>query len=413
MASCFIYWPSRCMSVTDGHIDGRTSNICRNRQNRILLCRLKTVVHAHVNFQNTVTYQKLQKSQKSYYSHLVVNCQKVYRGGWVAKSDLRKAVLNYEKKLAKETRNNPKAFYRYINSKTKSRCSNGTLETKQGELIEGNRHKAEALNKHFSSVFTREGLGELPHFSQRSCQNQLQDMTFDASEIKDKLLNLKTNKCPGPDEIHPRLLKEMHSVLSVPLQKLFTRLLQLGCPEAWKVGHITPVFKKGNKKDVSNYRPTSLTSVTGKVMESLVRTRLMKHFTDNNFMSHDQHGFLPGRSCSTQLLEVLDIWTRILDNGDNVDVVYRLCKGFWHRSSSQVTYEATELWRWWYIWHWIKDFLENRKQCVVVNGEISSFEQVLSVIPQGSVLGPILFLIYINDMPETVQYMIKLFADDS
>jgi len=193
-----------------------------------------------------------------------------------AKSDLRKAVLNYEKKLAKEARNNPKAFYRYINSKTKSRCSNGTLETKQGELIEGNRHKAEALNKHFSSVFTREGLGELPHFSQRSCQNQLQDMTFDASEIKDKLLNLKTNKSPGPDKIHPRLLKEMHSVLSVPLQKLFTRLLQLGCPEAWKVGHITPVFKKGNKKDVSNY---SLTSVTGKVMESFVRSRLMKHFT--------------------------------------------------------------------------------------------------------------------------------------
>ena len=199
--------------------------------------------------------------------------------------DLRKAVLNYEKKLAKESRNNPKAFYRYINSKTKSRCSIGTLETKQGELIEGNWEKAEALNKHFSSVFTKEGLGELPHFSQRSCQNQLQDMTFDVSEIKDKLLNLKTNKSPGPDKIHPRLLKEMHSVLSVPLQKLFTRLLQLGCPEAWKVGHITPVFKKGNKKDVSNYRPISLTSVTGKVMESLVRTRLMKHFTDNNFVT--------------------------------------------------------------------------------------------------------------------------------
>jgi len=102
--------------------------------------------------------------------------------------------------------------------------------------------KAEALNKHFSSVFTREGLRELPHISQRSCQNQLQDMTFDISEIEDKLLNLNTNKSLGPNKIHMRLLKEMHSVLSVPLQKLFTRLLQLGCPEAWKVGHTNPVF---------------------------------------------------------------------------------------------------------------------------------------------------------------------------
>ena len=121
---------------------------------------------------------------------------------------------------------------------------------KQGELAEGNCDKAEVLNKHFSSVFTREGNDELPDFSQQPCQGELLDITFTASEIDKKLLNLKISKSPGPDQIHPRLLKEMHSVLNVPLEKLFTRLLKLGCPEAWKVWHITPICKKGNKSEV-------------------------------------------------------------------------------------------------------------------------------------------------------------------
>ena len=93
-------------------------------------------------------------------------------------------------------------------------------------------------------------------------------------------------------------------------------------PETWKIGYVTPIFKKGKKSDPSNYRPISLTSIVCKTMESLVRHETMQHLLPNELLSRHQHGFMMSRSCTTQLLEVLDIWSRLLDEGDNVDVVY-------------------------------------------------------------------------------------------
>ena len=124
-------------------------------------------------------------------------------------------------------------------------------------------------------------------------------------------------------QLHPRLLKEMSGILKYPLQKLFSRCTDKGkVPDTWKIGHVMPIFKKGKKCDPSNYRLISLMSIVCKTMESLVRHETMQHFLLYELLSRHQHGFMAGRSCTTQLLEVLDTWSRLLDEGDNVDVVY-------------------------------------------------------------------------------------------
>jgi len=161
-----------------------------------------------------------------------------------------------------------------------------------------------------------------------------------------------------------------------------------------------------------NYRPVSLTSVVGKMMESIIRDKLVKHMMDHNLCCNEQHGFVPGRSCMTQLLVTLEIWSQLIDSGAPIDVLYfrkafdtvphqRLLKKL-------VSYGVTGK-----LLDWIKNFLSGRRQRVVVNGELSAWADILSGIPQGSVLGPILFVIFINDLPDVVRSTTKIFADDT
>ena len=115
----------------------------------------------------------------------------------------------------------------------------------------------------------------------------------------------------------------MVEVLQLPLKNMITRFMINGeVPSSWKVGNITPIFKNGKKIDPSNYRPVSLKSIVCKVMESSVREKILNHFESNKLLSENQHGFMARRFCTTQLLEVLDIWSRILEDGENIDVIY-------------------------------------------------------------------------------------------
>ena len=169
----------------------------------------------------------------------------------------------------------------------------------------------------------REGEGDIPQFERRAYNTELVDLSITKEGIERILKTLDTSKSPGPDGLHPHPLAEMAEQLAEPFQALFSTSLEEGIlPQGWKDGSVTPIFKKGKKHQPGNYRSVSLTSIPCRVMEKLVRNEIMEHLINNNLLSKFQHGFIKARSCTTQLLAVLDDWTDVIEHGENVDALY-------------------------------------------------------------------------------------------
>jgi hypothetical protein len=123
--------------------------------------------------------------------------------------------------------------------------------------------------------------------------------------------------------IHPTLVKELAEQIAVPLSVIFNKSLQEGVvPPDWKLANVSPIFKKGNRTSASNYRPISLTSIICRLMESILRDAIVEHLKSNNLIRGSQHGFMPHRSCLTNLLEFLEVVTRLIDEGHSVDLLY-------------------------------------------------------------------------------------------
>lgn len=279
-----------------------------------------------------------------------------------------------------------------------------------------NRETAEVLNKFFQSVYITEDTEDIPGFTDVvSDENALGDLEIDEPLIRTELRNLQEGKAAGPDGIPSTLLKQMAEPLAKPLKHLFEKSLQEGkLPKEWKSAVITPIFKKGSKKKAGNYRPVSLTSQTCKVLERIILKHIMGHLGRHNLISRHQHGFLRGRSCQTNLLEAFEMWTRWLDEGNNVDIVYLdYQKAFDRVPHLRLLNKLHAYGIRGQTLRWVQDFLINRTQQVSVGKSLSQPAKVASGVPQGSVLGPTLFIIYINELPEIVQSECKLFADDT
>jgi hypothetical protein len=186
-------------------------------------------------------------------------------------------------------------------------------------------------------------------------------------------------------------------------------------PSAWKVANVTPLYKKGSKANPGNYRPISLTHVPCKIMESIITDNMMTMLADLNFdKHHQQHGFLRRRSTLTNLLESLESWTQILDSGEGLDIIYLdYRKAFDTVAHQRLLLKLRRVGLPTGVCSWIESFLSERKMRVSVNGEFSNWISVVSGVPQGSVLGPLLFLLYVDDLPSLVSNELKMFADDT
>ena len=235
---------------------------------------------------------------------------------------VRQMKKQFEQNIAKESKTNPKAFYNYVRSKTKCRSGISDLVMTNGTMTVNNTEKADTLNNFFSSVFTPvEDTGTIPTLPDRPYMEPLTTIKIETDDVKKILENPKTNKAAGPDGIHPRILKELTSELAPVLCNIYQRSLRDGIlQKVWKYGHVTPIFKKGKKVLPNNYHPVSLTSIVCRVLEKLVRKGIVAHI--KSLIVDEQHGFMEGRSCSSQLISVLDVWTQILDKKESLDAVY-------------------------------------------------------------------------------------------
>ena len=331
----------------------------------------------------------------------------------------RQAQKDYEKIIAKEAKKNPKKFWNYVKSKTKSPSNIPDLlideEDPERGVASDDKDKADVLADFYSSVFTNEPPGPVPEPRAQDVNSTLETSIFSENRIKKKLSALNTSKSPGPDMLHSRVLKEIAPAIVKPLQWIFSSTMHSGkLPSIWKQANVSPIFKKGKKQHASNYRPVSLTCILCKVQESMIRDDIIAHMNANQLISSRQFGFLSGRSTILQLLHVVEEWTEILDGGGSINVCYMdFMKAFDKVPHRRLIAKLRSYGIHGNLLNWIQSFLEGRQQRVVINGQYSSWREVTSGIPQGSVLGPLLFVIYINDLPDTVLSRVFLFADDT
>ena len=324
----------------------------------------------------------------------------------------------YEYNVSRERKiidsGNLSSFYRYCNRKFSSKTVIGPLRSPNGSMELGSQGKAELFQKIFSSYYTQDN-NHCPPISPYISAS-LSHITFTPTLVNRAVKRLRTNSKGGPDFLPPEFIKRCGLWLSAPLSFLFqTSFDQSYIPPVWLTAHVCPIFKKGDRSDPGNYRPISLTCVLCKLMEHIIKTQLTSYLLSKNLITKQQHAFIARHSTITNLLECTRDWNMSLNSKYCVDIVYvDYRRAFDSIVHSKLLLKLSCFGFCGKLLEWLTVFLSHRSQQVVIENCVSSCTFVVSGVVQGSVLGPILFILYVNDIPLQARASVKLqlFADD-
>ena len=307
----------------------------------------------------------------------------------------------------------PKTLWSYVKLMKTENLGIPTLRT-QTKLCTTDEDKAQALNEQFQSVFSSSSSDNIPDKGPSNYPS-ISHIKIHEDGVTKQLLNLNPTKASGPDEVSPRLLKSVAVELAPALTILYQQSIDTGeVPVQWRQAIVTAIYKKGAKSDPSNYRPISLTCLCCKMLEHIVLSHMAKHLSQHNILLDSQHGFRERLSTVTQLITFVHDWATTLEHRGQTDVVLLdFSKAFDKVSHHHLSVKLDFYGIRGSTQHWINAFLADCQQAVSVNGRHSPWGKVTSGVPQGSVLGPALFLLYINDIQDNIHSQIRLFADDS
>ena len=328
------------------------------------------------------------------------------------RTDINNAYDKYMNTLFETDSRPNKRFWTSIKAKRRDQVSIPPLRN-GNSMVSTSKEKAEVLNNQYQSVFVKEDLENIPNKGQ-SPYNSLPHIEVTTNGVQCLLNKLDPKKAIGPDGIPTAVLRDYSEEIAPMLQMIFQQSLDTGeVPDDWKQANICAIFKKGDKHNAANYRPVSLTCVSCKVLEHIIFRSIMDHLDNNNILVNFQHGFRALHSCETQLVNTIQDLAKGIDDQEQLDLlILDFSKAFdtvaHRRLLDKLQYYGIRD----TIHTWLKNWLTGRVQRVVVDGEFSSVCSVMSGVPQGTVLGPLMFILYINDISEGTESSIRLFADD-